>query len=72
MKEGFSCVRLPGGANPQVRIRVVRRVPVHVHSIRVEVPNIDKVPVRRALLMPFSPYSAKIYNCISFVFNAGL
>lgn len=42
-----------GEGNAQIVIAIVRRVPVHVRAIAIQVTNIDEVPIRGAFLSLF-------------------
>lgn len=47
-------MRLPGGANADVGVRILRPVAVHIQTIRVEVANIHEIAIGRALSLPSS------------------
>lgn len=46
---------LPGGANAQVRIRVVGLIVVDVEAIRIEIADVNELAVRRPEQMCFVP-----------------
>lgn len=53
-QKGFYVMRLSGDHDADVRISVIRSVPIHVQTVRLEFTGQDEIAIRRARSLLFS------------------